>query len=538
MQAEFNIITSVFFQESHDYYPNPFMGPVAPGHMGTRLVEGTLVVGGFNWVEIEAEKGIFDFTKAEEAINYHYWTEAEGSQLILGMSLDYPTLSREIGMEHIDIPLWMYEELKVEAEADYLRRLDAAHEHDDQESIELYNEALYRILNDEQLVAEFNRTFATTADIPGVGTFYRWRMDMPDGGVEYRGGFSPNYASPLLLEYHNRALKAVAERYDNEKTFAILMNSLGHWGEPHTYYIKDPDAAGHYPPKKIASRYEEKYAEYFENVFVSSRVPREVARDNNFGLHNHAFGDPQHTYDWFMDYYKFGYTSYHTGESYPAMPDFWKKAPSGGEFLYTGDQRFLEDENIEATIQMARDTHITWLNEAYFHMTEEAEVNQKLLFSKIGYRFMIESAAYSKQVTAGNPLIFKSNWKNSGTAPFYRDWPIIVRLQNAEGVIVVEKDIYSSVNSLFPNTRETYRLFLGVPPDLQPGMYQLWVGIVNPETGKAEIQLTLKNALTYENMVFVGEVEVSQSNWLSKIRYWLLHFMSDITGIAIGLQLV
>ncbi|SMP54848.1 DUF4832 domain-containing protein [Anoxynatronum buryatiense] len=507
----------VIFQQDTRYVPNPFMGAVAPAKYRTRYVEGTLVVAGYTWREIEAEKGNIDFSEVEEQNNFRYWIEEHQNQYMLMLVMDYPTLSREITEAHIDIPLWMYEALKEEAAADYSRRLEEARRLGNQEDVREAERALQLIRNDRQVIRQFNATFADTADIPGVGTFYRWKMDLPDGGVEYRGGFSPNYASPLLMAYHHQALEAVAERYDNDKTYAIVMGSLGHWGEMHTHFIQQAGAAGRYPVKEIASQYEEKYAEVFQQTLVSVRYPRQVVLDHHFGLHNHAFGSAVDTYQYHQNWYENGYVDHYTGDTHPAMPDFWKTAPSGGEFLYTGDQRFLTNAYIDATIQMARDTHLTWLNEAFFYMDNETRVNQEKLFSHIGYRFMIRQAAHSDRVTAGNTLTVQSTWSNEGTAPFYEDWPIVLRLQTPAGETVAEAVVSERVRTLFPQMVETHETRLEVPEDLTPGTYGLWVGIVNPETGEAPVRLTVKEVPQRNNLVYVGEVTVTRRSALAEM---------------------
>lgn len=500
----------VVFQEDPRYIPNPFMGAVAPAKYRTRYVEGTLVVAGYTWREIEAEKGNIDFSEVEEQNNFRYWIEEQQNQYMLMLVMDYPTLSREITEAHIDIPLWMYEALKEEAAAAYTLQLEEARRRGDGEARQEAERALQLIRNDRQVIRQFNATFANTADIPGVGTFYRWQMDLPDGGVEYRGGFSPNYASPLLMEYHHRALEAVAERYDNENTYAIVMGSLGHWGEMHTHFIQQPGAAGRYPVKEIASRYEEKYAQAFQHTLVSVRYPRQVALDNHFGLHNHAFGSAVDTYQYHQNWYENGYVDYYTGDSHPAMPDFWKTAPSGAEFLYTGDQRFLTNAYIDATIQMARDTHLTWLNEAFFYMNDETRANQEKLFRYLGYRLMIRQATYSDQVAAGSSLLVQSTWSNEGTAPFYKDWPLVIQLQTPTGSKMAEAVVSESAASLFPQTAETHTTRLEVPDDLDPGTYQLWAGIIHPETGEAPVRLVVKEAPQRDNLVYVGEVTVTE----------------------------
>jgi len=497
------------YKETTEYLVNPYMGPVAFAHNRSPKFEGTLVAAGFTWADIEAAKGQYNFSGVEEEQNFRYWLNEKGRQLKIGFSMDYPTLSKTIGYDQIDIPRWLYEELKAEASQTYTKLLALARETGNQSKINQYTMALDRIQNDQKVIEDFNRTMADTADIPGVGTFYRFSTKLADGGVEYQVGFSPNYASPLLINYHATVMQALANRYDNDKTYAIIMGSVGHWGEMHTTFIRNTDNAGHYPGIAITTQYEEAYAKCFKNTIVSSRFPRQVALDNNFGLHNHAFGDPRHTYDWFVDLYSNGYTDYYTGDLHPAMPDFWKTAPSGAEFLYTGDYRFLTDSYIVSTLKQAEDTYLTWLVELWYDLSPEAERNMQRLMAKIGYRFVITEASFNTSVPAGGSIELTTKWRNSGTAPFYYDWPIVAQLQTAQGTVVAESMINDSVRNLFPGTTEEYDTLLKIPADAEPGTYQLWVGIFNPETGQAAINLAVKDMQEHNRMRYIGDIEIN-----------------------------
>jgi len=509
MLAPQKVNITVVFEESDQYLPNPFMGPVAFARKQERLFEGTIVAATYTWADIEKTKGMYDFVKAEENSNYNYWINEQDNQYMLLFVMDQPVVAEEIDYSHFSIPMWLYQELKQQAELDYTEKLDTAIEKNDEEAIIKNQDALYKISNDEEVISNFNLSMASTADIPGVGTLYRWSMQAPGGEEKYQVGFSPNYASPLLIDYHDKAIQAIANRYDHEKTYAIIMGSLGHWGEMHTTYIRGEEFTGRYPVVAISSQYEQAYAKYFKNTIVSSRAPREIARDNNFGLHNHSFGDPRHTYDWFKDWYTEGYQDHFTKDHHPAMPDFWENAPSGAEVAYTDNFRYLTDDYIEGTLGQARDTHLTWVLEHWYTSSPEINKNMEKLISIIGYRFVITEANFNNKLFAGDSLNLTSTWINNGTAPFYYDWPIVAQLHNSEGTVVAEAVVSSSVRKLFLGFSETYHTELELPVTLSTGQYQLWVGIFDPGAWQPAVQLAVKNRPQKDHMTFVGDVEIT-----------------------------
>lgn len=498
---------TVIFHESDEYFVNPDMGAVAPARYTKRAVDGSLVVAMYTWRELEAEKGKYDFQNAEQKNHYHYWIHEKNNKYMFSLSLDTPKLSKKIGLEHMDIPRWLYEEMKQAAEEKYQQLLSEAQENGRDNQAQTYRYILETIQKDKKVIEGFNQKGCNTADIPEVGTFYRYSIDTPHG-KEYWGGFSPYYDSELMISYHDKLIEKLAERYDNPHTYAVVMGSLGHWGEMHTYYIKNKAQAGGYPNQHIAERYENSYPKYFHQTMVSVRYPRKVAKNNNYGLHSHSFGDHRSIYDWHIDFYENGYTDDSTGATHPAMKDFWKTAPSGGEFLYTGDARYLSSLNLWESIQQAKDTHLTWFNELWYGLDEETSQNQKQFFSRIGYRFVPEKLVFSSSAKAGQSIRIDSLWKNSGTAPFYKDWAIQAVLKNQNDQVIAWASFNPLLKFLMPEEGEKeMQAQLGIPQDIEKGVYKLYLGIHNPDTGDPEIRLAIQEE-PENGLYFVGEVHI------------------------------
>ena len=495
----------VFFEESFDYITNPYMGAVAPAKYRKRQVDGTLVTASYTWREIENEKGIYDFRQVENDNNFLYWTNEMNNNYVFIFQMDVPKLTWEIGYNEIDIPLWLYEELRQEAIKTYTVLLEEAVKEKDRNKIRTYTNSLYKIQNDEEIIEEFNRKGNITADIPGVGTFYRYYLETKDG-AEVRGGFSPNYKSKLVIDYHRNIMEILAERYDNEVTYAVVMGSLGHWGEMHTHYIQGKEDSGRYPVKEIAQQYENVYAEVFENVIISSRYPREVAKENNFGLHSHSFGDHFSIYDLYLDHIQNGYTDYYTKDKHPGMPQFWENAPSGGEFLYTGDQRYLKDDHIKSTIKQAEDTHLTWFNEVWYGLDEETEKNQNYFFSKIGYRFVLDKASYSQWTSPSGTVNVELYMRNPGTAPFYKDWEIRALLIDGDNQVKASS-VIGNIKELRQKDEKVYKGDILLPRNFKSGVYTLKIGIFDPEKDVPRIRLAITDS-TEDYLYTLGEVSI------------------------------
>ncbi|WP_445492483.1 hypothetical protein [Niallia sp. 03133] len=52
---------------------------------------------------------------------------------------------------------------------------------------------------------------------------------------EWGSGFSPNYINSKLIDYHEKLIEALADRYNKDPFISFIeLGSIGHWGEWHT----------------------------------------------------------------------------------------------------------------------------------------------------------------------------------------------------------------------------------------------------------------------------------------------------------------
>ena len=239
--------------------------------------------------------------------------------------------------------------------------------------------------------------FRFIMDYPGKAN----HMDIPQwlykeingDGTWYDGGFSPNYKNKVLIQNHQRVINALAQRYGNNPGLAFIqMGSIGHWGEFHTLYLKAPDS-GYMPGTGISDQYVSHYLSAFKKEKILMRRPFQTAKDNKLGLYNDMFGDKTET-ERFIRYFNNGYANngdWDLRRQLSAMPDFWKYAPSGGEFrkcnaISLGYCHF-------STIRLAAESHISFLGPR--RPADPAKVrtskNIDALHKTMGYRFVCKN---------------------------------------------------------------------------------------------------------------------------------------------------
>ena len=139
------------------------------------------------------------------------------------------------------------------------------------------------------------------------------------------------------------------------------------------------------------------------------------------------------------------------------LGDRWKTQPIGGEITWNwGDlARFKSFEEVvadkdarEYVMEQIRNLHcnhlggITWadFNEPEFR--KNAEILQKAM----GYRFIINEFSYPKEIKVGAQFPISFKVVNSGSSPFYYNWPVEVALLDPESHQKVWGKILEEVN--------------------------------------------------------------------------------------------
>lgn len=418
-----SINVTYFPGESNAVLANPYMGWAPWAKSTAHLQPFTLVYANLSWRELEpGARGDFDWAGFENRNNFSYWTSC-GVKIIIRFYLDNPA-----DRAHLDIPDWLHGAI-------------GAYE----------------------------------------GTAYNTSVGR---------GFSPNYGDSSLIFEHRRVIAALGARYGADDRIAFVeLGSLGHWGEWHCwpYAPADGGPSGVFPALPVSDQYVQHYLDAFPANKLMMRRSYQKAKDNGFGLFNDMFGDKVSLdsagWGWLWGIDR-GYTD-DIGQPQPAMPEFWKKAPSGGEFANNDPQVYLTDKAFGETIRQARKSHTSWLGPscpADMAVGCPEQANIDALMKTMGYRFVLIAETHAEATAAGDSLTVAMTWRNKGVAPFYLRWPLELSLADSSGAIVAAARTDADIRSWMPG-RTTVTQVLGVPFDLGEGTYTLCVAILDPSTG-------------------------------------------------------
>ena len=328
--------------------------------------------------------------------------------------------------------------------------------------------------------------FRFVCDIPGEEA----HMDIPewlyeksgkagkwyDG--EYGKGFAPDYNNPTIISCHEQAVKALGEHFGQDGLISYVeLGSLGHWGEWHVNYS---EGIQRIPREAVRDKYILPWTEAFPDARILMRRPFASAEKYGFGLYNDMTGQPEATQSWF-DWINNGGEYDQTGEKNVIVPmkDFWKTAPSGGEFTSSLSMEEMLDTNLSGTVEMIREAHTTFLGPK---IPDENYVDgYKEVLKNMGYRLWI-SMAELKNTAKGSRL--KLTWENSGVAPMYKEWPVYVYIEDESGKLVEKSMISIKISSLLPGEKATTLTALETERlnSLLEKGYRLSVGIEDPMT--------------------------------------------------------
>ena len=334
-----------------------------------------------------------------------------------------------------------------------------------------------------RVICDYPQTGAEHMDIP------QWLYDETNGdgtryNIPYGQGFSPNYENKTFIEAHKRLIEALGKKYDGDDGIAYIeLGSLGHYGEWHTY---EGGSIKPFPKKAVTDQYAKPYIDAFKQTKLLMRRGYDIAAQNNMGLYNDVIGDQTATDAW-ISWFTNGYSWPQTGESYPAMRDFWKTAPSGGEIssdLSMENLFGIQYPNLKSMVQRAHTSFIGPSAPTNAELEGQAKVNMNDLLTSMGYRYFVEKAKYTDSTKKGGTIKIEMDFENKNDMPFYYNWKLCYYLYDEQSrqKIRVESDL--DITKLSGGKVVDKISFKA---DVPRGRYSVSAGIESPQ-GKTEVR--------------------------------------------------
>lgn len=324
----------------------------------------------------------------------------------------------------------------------------------------------------------------------------QWLYDAMDGaGTWYDGdygqGFSPDYENQVFRQAHRALIAALGQRYADDPQVAFVeLGSLGHWGE---WHVDTEAGIAPFPTRAVTDGYVQDYLAVFSPDRLLLRRPYPIGQEQGMGLYNDSFGLPDSHEEW-LSWIAEGYRSDQNGEWLSGMPDFWRRAPSGGELSpQQEDGWYFSADQFPTTLALLKESHTTFLGPnapGYGELSGTEADNLRTLLAEMGYTLGVRSCTV-RHVPFSAALQAELTWENTGLAPLYADWPVALELRDEAGRTVWSGRAEAPLSRWGPG-RHSLTCALPGAESLPGGAYTLWVGIVDPLTDSPGVALQME----------------------------------------------
>lgn len=287
-----------------------------------------------------------------------------------------------------------------------------------------------------------------------------WPEDMQKG----------DFSSAQFISRVKALVEKLGQAWDQDPRVAFVqMGIIGNWGE-----MQNP-----YPTAQVQQALLASFEAAFPNKLVQT----------NFLLQNSLLAAGK--FGWYWD--SFGHwDNLGVLDGCPRVQ--WKTVPFGGETAFDwGDSLGSDPDDAllshgKRYAQLIRYSHATYLGWISRYTQDDPQVAPmaELIQKTLGYRFVLTGAAYRAQADSGQNADLTLRVINSGSAPFYYDWPLDIALLDKDTHQVLWHTQKScGINSWVPgeNGKEivyTVPLTFSVP-DLPSGTYILAVAVAEPD---------------------------------------------------------
>lgn len=173
------------------------------------------------------------------------------------------------------------------------------------------------------------------------------------------------------------------------------------------------------------------------------------------------------------------------------MADAWEKAPIVFEACWDMNDWYRQGWDIDYIIDESLKWHISSYNGKSATVPPAWKESVERWFKKMGYRFEVCQFSFPKSVKAGENLLISSLWQNAGVAPIYTEYPLVVRLRNANQTVrLVSK---TDIRQWLPDMDILWEEDFPIDSTTPKGIYTLEIGIETGIPRVGNIKLAIQN---------------------------------------------
>lgn len=322
-----------------------------------------------------------------------------------------------------------------------------------------------------------------------------------------------DYTSEQFISRLKRLIERLGECWDNDSRVAYIeMGFIGKWGEQHSptpteevQWILGEAFRKNFPNKKVMVR---NISEPL-NPWQSSAA--NVLNLFNFGVYWDAYGTDE---QWGNEFYKL---------TEPPLNKRWETEVMGGEVSYNYGTPFgipvdspdnnpdysvtHKTQDVINMIRKIHTNHLGWISD--YTVGPLTEAGAHAIHKAFGYRFVIDKASYPALLNTGQEFEFTFHVTNTGSTPFYYQWPVEISLLDPQTKEVVWNDVFKNIDitqwmpgdkwsdsqKKYTEVPENYRCTgnFTLPSNINSSEYIVALAILDPAGMRPAARFAIKN---------------------------------------------
>jgi len=316
--------------------------------------------------------------------------------------------------------------------------------------------------------------------------FRYWPADLTPGDL----------TSDRFLQRLVRLVENLSVAWDTDPRVAYIeMGLIGLWGEHH-----DPD---------VTVAMQAVLGDTFTKLFKHKRI-----------MVRHPWDFAQYRFGVYWDSFAHADQENHA-RGIRDLGSRWKHAVIGGELAYNWgnyviqpgdslDDTMTDPAHLGHLVNSIRSLHANHLGLVGPVSRERQPVAEALeaVHMILGYRFVVEQVEYTGRVDQGGVLTVGMSVKNTGSSPFYYNWPVAVALLDGAGNCVWREafrttdirnwlpgDDWDAAQGQYaiPAAVVSFQDSFLLPSDLKTGEYSLALAILDPGGNLPCARLAIRN---------------------------------------------
>lgn len=323
----------------------------------------------------------------------------------------------------------------------------------------------------------------STRESDDVPDWLKEEIECPARPEGMRVKTSPS--DPKFLEIFGNTIEKLAERFDNDPTFAFLDISLpGSWGEGSSLDLFS---------EENIKKYIDIYTRAFKNTLLigqsgSPWIVHYAGETVPVGWRADGVGSPNHMKNIYPP-------------RIPPLEGVWKKGHISFESYWWLGEWQRKGWDLDMIIETLLSWHVSTFNAKSLPIPWEWKDKIDEWVAKMGYHFQIASFAYPETAKAGEEIKTTLTVENVGVAPIYHKLPLKIRFVGAQ---TFEKETEIDVREWLPGVWKN-EICVTIPEAMKKGKYKMQIALGG---GKYPIVYFATDAKEENGWYEVGETQL------------------------------